>query len=354
MANEELLVQQKKRDSLLGKIQSAQAADATMTDAEKILAEKYVKKLKTDLKTVDKRISDIKKAATDKKTAEESKVKKDKAIKAGTYVPGNAPSSVDSKLFKDLSADLKRTNPEINLETIFSTGGIGNTLLVYLGPGSKTTKVSTSPDAAKAGIKTTVAGKDNINMTNSVAQSFLTDPKTQSQVTALMAAAGKGPNLVESFAAWQAAVNQAALLYSGGTGLKVTPLDILKMNLNSGANSLAGTRIGVTVNNEDPAVLGELMGNAFYKKTGARVTSEQKAELIAIAQKMIDVGQTTKTITDAKGNTRTFRSPGFSTESAVLKAEQYAKEKAPLDIARQQGLEFFGWMQTANQQRGGR
>ena len=352
MANEELLVQQKKRDSLLGKIQSAQAADATMTDAEKILAEKYVKKLKTDLKTVDKRISDIKKAATDKKTAEESKVKKDKAIKAGTYVPENAPSSVDSKLFKDLSADLKRTNPEINLETIFSTGGIGNTLLVYLGPGSKTTKVSTSPDAAKAGIKTTVAGKDNINMTNSVAQSFLTDPKTQSQVTALMAAAGKGTNLVESFAAWQAAVSQAATLYAGGTGLKVTPLDILKMNLNSG--SLAGTRIGVTVNNEDPAVLGELMGNAFYKKTGARVTSEQKAELIAIAQKMIDVGQTTKTITDAKGNTRTFRSPGFSTESAVLKAEQYAKEKAPLDIARQQGLEFFGWMQTANQQRGGR
>jgi len=323
---------------------------ASATETEIADAKKRAKAYNEQVKSINVRISALKRGET--ATKAEEKKKKD-AQAAGTYVPANAPSSVDSKLFKDLAADLKRTNPEINLETIFSTGGIGNTLLVYLGPGSKTTKVSTSPDAAKAGIKTTVAGKDNINMTNSVAQSFLTDPKTQSQVTALMAAAGKGTNLVESFAAWQAAVSQAATLYAGGTGLKVTPLDILKMNLNSGAG-LAGTKIGVTVNNEDPAVLGELMGNAFYKKTGSRVTSEQKAELIAIAQKMIDVGQTTKTITDAKGNTRTFRSPGFSTESAVIAAERYAKEKAPLDIARQQGLEFFGWMQTANQQRGGR
>ena len=322
---------------------------ASATETEIAEAKKKAKAYNEQVKSINTRISALKREATATKVEEK---KNKEAQAAGTYVPGNAPSSVDSKLFKDLSADLKRTNPEINLETIFSTGGIGNTLLVYLGPGSKTTKVSTSPDAAKAGIKTTVAGKDNINMTNSVAQSFLNDPKVQSQVTALMAGAGKGTNLVESFAAWQAAVSQAATLYAGGTGLKVTPLDILKMNLNSG--SLAGTRIGVTVNKEDPAVLGELMGNAFYKKTGARVTDEQKAELIAIAQKMIDVGQTTKTITDAKGNTRTFRTPGFSTESAVLKAQEYAKEKAPLDIARQQGLEFFGWMQTANQQRGGR
>ena len=324
---------------------------ASATETEIADARKKAKAYNEQVKSINTRISALKREATATKVEEK---KNKEAQAAGTYVPKNAPSGVDNKLMNDIAAALKRTDPEINLETIFSTGGVGNTLLVYLGPGSKTTKVSTSPDAAKAGIKTIVAGKDNINMTNSVAQSFLTDPKTQSQVTALMAAAGKGTNLVESFAAWQAAVNQAALLYSGGTGLKVTPLDILKMNLNSGANSLAGTRIGVTVNKEDPAVLGELMGNAFYKKTGARVTSEQKAELIAIAQKMIDVGQTTKTITDAKGNTRTFRSPGFSTESAVLKAEQYAKEKAPLDIARQQGLEFFGWMQTANQQRGGR
>jgi len=322
---------------------------ASASETEIADAKKKAKAYNEQVKSINTRISALKRGETATKT--EEKKKKD-AQAAGTYVPENVPSSVDSKLFKDLAADLKRTNPDINLETIFSTGGIGNTLLVYLGPGSKTTKVSTSPDAAKAGIKTTVAAKDNINMTNSVAQSFLTDPKIKSQVTALMAGAGKGTNLVESFAAWQAAVSQAATLYAGGTGLKVTPLDILKMNLNSGG--LAGTRIGVTVNKEDPAVLGEIMGNAFYKKTGARVTSEQKAELIAIAQKMIDVGQTTKTITDAKGSTRTFRSPGFSTESAVLKAEQYAKEKAPLDIARQQGLEFFGWMQTANQQRGGR
>jgi len=324
---------------------------ASATDTEIADAKKKARAYNEQVKSINIRISALKREETATKT--EEKKKKD-AQAAGTYIPENAPSGVNSKLMSDIAAAIKQTDPNINLETIFSTGGIGNTLLVYLGPGSKTTKVSTSPDAAKAGIKTTVAAKDNINMTNSVAQSFLKDPKIQSQVTALMAAAGKGTNLVESFAAWQAAVSQAATLYAGGTGLKVTPLDILKMNLNSGANSLAGTRIGVTVNKEDPAVLGELMGNAFYKKTGARVTSEQKAELIAIAQKMIDVGQTTKTITDAKGNTRTFRSPGFSTESAVLKAEQYAKEKAPLDIARQQGLEFFGWMQTANQQRGGR
>jgi len=323
---------------------------ASATETEIADAKKKAKAYNEQVKSINIRISALKREETATKT--EEKKKKD-AQAAGTYVPANAPSGVNSKLMNDIAAAVKQTDPNINLETIFSTGGIGNTLLVYLGPGSKTTKVSTSADAARAGIKTTVAAKDNINMTNSVAQSFLKDPKIQSQVTALMAAAGKGTNLVESFAAWQAAVSQAATLYAGGTGLKVTPLDILKMNLNSGAG-LAGTRIGVTVNKEDPAVLGELMGNAFYKKTGARVTSEQKAELIAIAQKMIDVGQTTKTITDAKGNTRTFRSPGFSTESAVLKAEQYAKEKAPLDIARQQGLEFFGWMQTANQQRGGR
>ena len=343
------LYEQRKRAEKLRNTALLWPASATETEIAE--AKKKAKTYNEQVKSINTKISALKREAIATKT--ENKKKKE-AQAAGTYVPENAPSSVDSKLFKDLAADLKRTNPDINLETIFSTGGIGNTLLVYLGPGSKTTKVSTSPDAAKAGIKTTVAAKDNINMTNSVAQSFLNDPKVQSQVTALMAAAGKGTNLVESFAAWQAAVSQAATLYAGGTGLKVTPLDILKMNLNSGANSLAGTRIGVTVNKEDPAVLGEIMGNAFYKKTGARVTSEQKAELIAIAQKMIDVGQTTKTITDAKGNTRTFRSPGFSTESAVLKAEQYAKEKAPTDIARQQGLEFFGWMQKADQQRGGR
>ena len=343
------LYEQRKRAEKLRSAALLWPASASETEIAE--AKKKAKAYNEQVKSINVRISALKREETATKT--EEKKKKD-AQAAGTYIPENAPSGVNSKLMSDIAAAIKQTDPNINLETIFSTGGIGNTLLVYLGPGSKTTKVSTSPDAAKAGIKTTVAAKDNINMTNSVAQSFLTDPKTQSQVTALMAAAGKGTNLVESFAAWQAAVSQAATLYAGGTGLKVTPLDILKMNLNSGANSLAGTRIGVTVNKEDPAVLGELMGNAFYKKTGARVTSEQKAELIAIAQKMIDVGQTTKTITDAKGNTRTFRSPGFSQESAVLKAEQYAKEKAPLDIARQQGLEFFGWMQKADQQRGGR
>jgi len=343
------LYEQRKRAEKLRSAALLWPASASETEIAE--AKKKAKTYNEQVKSINTRISALKRGETATKT--EEKKKKD-AQAAGTYVPANAPSGVNNKLMNDIAAAVKQTDPNINLETIFSTGGIGNTLLVYLGPGSKTTKVSTSPDAAKAGIKTTVAAKDNINMTNSVAQSFLTDPKIKSQVTALMAAAGKGTNLVESFAAWQAAVSQAATLYAGGTGLKVTPLDILKMNLNSGANSLAGTRIGVTVNKEDPAVLGEIMGNAFYKKTGARVTSEQKAELIAIAEKMINVGQTTKTITDAKGNTRTFRSPGFSTQSAVLKAEQYAKEKAPLDIARQQGLEFFGWMQTANQQRGGR
>lgn len=324
---------------------------ASATETQIAEAKNKAKAYNEQVKSINTKISGLKREAIATKAEEK---KKKEAQAAGTYIPENAPSGVDNKLMNDISAALKQTDPSINLDTIFSTGGIGNTLLVYLGPGSKTTKVSTSPSGARFGIKTVVPAKDNINMTNSVAQSFLTDPKIKSQVTALMAGAGKGTNLVESFAAWQAAVKQAATLYAGGTGLKVTPLDILKMNLNSGANSLAGTRTGVTVNKEDPAVLGELMGNAFYKKTGARVTDEQKAELIAIAQKMIDVGQTTKTITDAKGNTRTFRSPGFSQESAVLKAEQYAKEKAPIDIARQQGLEFFGWMQKADQQRGGR
>lgn len=324
---------------------------ASATETQIADAKKKAKAYNEQVKSINTKISGLKREATASKVEEK---KKKEAQAAGTYVPENAPPSVNSKLFNDVAASLKQTDPNINLDTIFATGGIGNTLLVYLGPGSKTSKVSTSPDAAKAGIKTTVGGKDNINMTNSVAQSFLTDPKIKSQVTALMAAAGKGTSLVDAFGAWQAAVSQAATLYAGGTGLKITPLDILKMNLNSGANSLAGTKIGVTVNKEDPAVLGEIMGNAFYKKTGARVTDEQKSELIAIAQKMIDAGQTVKTITDAKGNTRTFRSPGFSQASAVLKAEQYAKEKAPIDIARQQGLEFFSWMQTANQQRGGR
>ena len=322
---------------------------ASATETQIAEAKKKAKAYNEQVKSINTKISGLKREAT---AAKEKEKKKKEAQAAGTYVPENAPPSVNSKLMNDIAAVLKQTDPNINLDTIFTTGGIGNTLLVYLGPGSKAPKVSAPP--AIAGINTTVGGKDNINMTNSVAQSFLTDPKIKSQVTALMAAAGKGTSLVDAFSAWQTAVSQAATLYAGGTGLKVTPLDILKMNLNSGADSLAGTKIGVTVNKEDPAVLGEIMGNAFYKKTGARVTDEQKSELIAIAQKMINAGQTVKTITDAKGNTRTFRSPGFSTESAVLKAEQYAKEKAPIDVARQQGLEFFSWTQAANQQRGGR
>ena len=132
---------------------------ASATETQIADAKKKAKAYNEQVKSINTKISALKRQETAAK-AEEKKKREAKA--SGNYIPENAPSGVDSKLMNDIAAALKQTDPNINLDTIFSTGGIGNTLLVYLGPGSKTTKVSTSPDAAKAGIKTTIPAKDNI------------------------------------------------------------------------------------------------------------------------------------------------------------------------------------------------
>ena len=109
-----------------------------------------------------------------------------------------------------------------------------------------------------------------------------------------------------------------------------------------------------TISQKDPKLIAKLIDDTLLSTIGTRVVDkESRTQLENIVKKMIDAGTTTTSKMDKSGKTTTVSTSGYSDEAASAAVAAQAKILSPVDYKRQQGLDFFDWMQKAESMRGG-
>lgn len=114
---------------------------------------------------------------------------------------------------------------------------------------------------------------------------------------------------------------------------------------------------GVTqyVTKQSKALVAENVDKFLMKAIGSRnVNEDSRKKIMDEIQKMIDEGTTTTTKRDKAGKTTVTQTPGYSEERAGAVVERVAKEAEPIKYEQQKQLNFFDFMQQAEQMRGGR
>jgi hypothetical protein len=114
---------------------------------------------------------------------------------------------------------------------------------------------------------------------------------------------------------------------------------------------------GVTqyVTEKSPALLKQDVDKFLLEKVGStNIKEESRAKIMAEINKMIEEGTTTTSKMDKTGKVKTVQSVGYSEERAGAVVERVAKELEPEKFEQQKQLNFFDFMQRAEQMRGGR
>jgi hypothetical protein len=114
---------------------------------------------------------------------------------------------------------------------------------------------------------------------------------------------------------------------------------------------------GVTqyVTEKSPALLKQNVDKFLLETIGStNIKKESRDEIMNAIQKMIDEGVTTTSKMDKTGKVKTTQTVGYSEERAGAVVERVAKELEPEKYEQQKQLNFFDFMQQAEQMRGGR
>jgi hypothetical protein len=114
---------------------------------------------------------------------------------------------------------------------------------------------------------------------------------------------------------------------------------------------------GVTqyVTEKSPALLKQNVDKFLLETIGStNIKKESRDEIMNAIQKMIDEGVTTTSKMDKTGKVKTTQTVGYSEERAGAVVERVAKELEPEKYEQQKQLNFFDFMQRAEQMRGGR
>lgn len=115
---------------------------------------------------------------------------------------------------------------------------------------------------------------------------------------------------------------------------------------------------GVTqyITKQSPALLKQDVDKFLLEKVGStNIKEESRAKIMAEINKMIEAGTTTTSKMDKKtGKTTVVQTPGYSEERAGAVVERVAKELEPEKYEQQKQLNFFDFIQRAEQMRGGR
>jgi hypothetical protein len=114
---------------------------------------------------------------------------------------------------------------------------------------------------------------------------------------------------------------------------------------------------GVTqyVTEKSPALLKQNVDKFLLETIGStNIKKESRDEIMNAIQKMIDEGVTTTSKMDKTGKVKTTQTVGYSEERAGAVVERVAKELEPEKFEQQKQLNFFDFMQRAEQMRGGR
>jgi hypothetical protein len=325
-------VDELKRKKKLKQSQIAQAkrVDATDSTTDKARAATTVSKLELEISALDKKIAD-ERAAFDIVKAE-----KQKKLNPQDYIPKNTPSAVTmsvggaDKLYQDFKGLLGN---QIDVDTLFAEGGMGNTMLVYTG---KQNVIAGRPSSG--GVQT--GKKANVlQLAPNLQQSFWTDTETKNKVKGLLASAGKASDDLSAFSAWQGVVSTAASIYNGGKGPELTPFDIMQMQIkNSGGPQKRVEKV-------DQNVLKALIDNVYSSVATRKPTPAEIEARLQELNKFVDAG----TVTTTSGNT-TVTSAGFTQAGAEALIKQKVETEAPKDVARTKGLQFkdelSSWMRS--------
>jgi hypothetical protein len=114
---------------------------------------------------------------------------------------------------------------------------------------------------------------------------------------------------------------------------------------------------GVTqyVTEKSPALLKQNVDKFLLETIGStNIKEESRAKIMDEINKMIAEGTTTTSKMDKTGKIKTTQTAGYSEERAGAVVERVAKELEPGKYEQQKQLNFFEFMQQAEQMRGGR
>jgi hypothetical protein len=115
---------------------------------------------------------------------------------------------------------------------------------------------------------------------------------------------------------------------------------------------------GVTqyVTKQSPALIAKDVDKFLLSTIGSKnINQDSRDKIMAEINKMIEAGTTTTSKMDKKtGKTTVTQTPGYSEERLGAVVERVAKEGEPLKYEQQKQLNFFDFMQQAEQMRGGR
>jgi hypothetical protein len=299
--------------------------------------------------------SDKKKLATlqaDAKTVADTKAANKPASKIDQSKLAPGLSSTEAqKIFANSNLTQAQQN------AYFIEGAAGSSLLVYAGEQPATKGGRKGPSV----IPDQIAGPKSLYK-NTVLDSFKTDPTIQARVMQAMRNAGAtNVNQYTAFLQWSDIVDKAAAAYAGGNGLKLTPMDILNMTLNSaaGAKDKSSDVTTTVVDKQTPQQMSKTINDALTVKLGRTIDSlsdSDKKILMDEVAKYVNVGQKVRTITNKKGETtKVFRGPGYDPASATEKIKALVSKdpKYAADVSRQEGFNVFNFIQNMESQRGG-
>ena len=114
---------------------------------------------------------------------------------------------------------------------------------------------------------------------------------------------------------------------------------------------------GVTqyITEKSPALLKQNVDKFLLENIGStNIKQESRKVIMDEIQKMIDEGVTTTSKMDKTGKTITTQTAGYSEERAGAIVERVAKELEPEKYEQQKQLNFYDFIQQAEQMRGGR
>lgn len=114
---------------------------------------------------------------------------------------------------------------------------------------------------------------------------------------------------------------------------------------------------GVTqyVTKQSPALIAKDVDKFLLSTIGSKnINQDSRDKIMAEINKMIEAGTTTTSKMDKSGKTTVTQTPGYSEERAGAVVERVAKEAEPIKYEQQRQLNFFDFMQQAEQMRGGR
>jgi hypothetical protein len=114
---------------------------------------------------------------------------------------------------------------------------------------------------------------------------------------------------------------------------------------------------GVTqyITEKSPALLKQNVDKFLLENIGStNIKQESRKVIMDEIQKMIDEGVTTTSKMDKTGKTITTQTAGYSEERAGAIVERVAKELEPAKYEQQKQLNFYEFIQQAEQMRGGR